>query len=103
MTEHGAQGGFLPEQVTDLFPAWQVWRKPLHTPAGGQAVLVVNLSNRSQTVTVLFEQVDPSGRLGAAVRATDVWSGAAVGVDEDRAVFPSIAPHDSVFVVLSPK
>ena len=99
-TEHGADGGFLPEQRTDLYPTWQVWRKPLTTPTKGQAVLVINLSDEPQDVTVRYVDVDAG--LGDDVVATDVWTGQQVSVGKSAAVLKGIEPHGNVFLVLKP-
>jgi hypothetical protein len=100
LTEHGAGGGFLPEQRTDLYPVWQIWRKPLNSPEKGQAVLVINLSPRPQDVTVSYADVDIS--LGDAVKAIDVWSGKGVPTDRTATVLKEIEPHGCVFLILTP-
>ena len=97
LTEHGA-GGFLPEQRTDRYPVWQIWRKPLRTPAKGQAVLVINEEERDVNVT--YADIDPS--LGDAVLATDVWTGAKVDLPKSVAALKGIEPHGNLFLVLRP-
>ena len=100
LTEHGAGGGFLPEQRTDRYPVWQIWRKPLRTPAKGQAVLVINLSEEERDVNVTYADIDPS--LGDAVLATDVWTGAKVDLPKSVAALKGIGPHGNRFLVLRP-
>ena len=97
-TEHGA--GFLPEQRTDRYPVWQIWRKPLRTPAKGQAVLVINLSEEERDVNVTYAEIDPG--LSDAVLATDVWTGAKVGLPKSAAQLKGIEPHGNRFLVLRP-
>ena len=103
-TEHGAGGGVLPEQRTDLYPTWMIWRKPLRTPAGGQAVLVINLSDQLQDVTVMYSAIDPSLGGGGRVEGTDVWSGAKLdlGNNATATTFKGVESHGNVFAVLRP-
>ena len=73
------------------FPVWQVWRKPLQPRQGKQAeaVLVINLSEQPQNVTLASD----------GVTATDVWTGEGVSVGSKSTVF-DLAPHASRFLVL---
>ena len=96
-TEHGARGR-MGKNVT--YPDWMVWRKPLRKPAGGQAVLVINLSDAPVDVAVPFKDLDLASGVGAA---TDAWTGRSVIVGADGLALKSIDPHDSVFYVLAPR
>ena len=101
-TAHGASGKINPKHPNVIFPVWQVWRKPLASPAGGQAVLVINLSEKPQDVRVTFAALRLEIPPGARVKAVGVWTGAEVhGVDETSIKFAGIASHDSAYVVLS--
>jgi alpha-galactosidase len=100
-TAHGASGKISPKHGNVTYPTWQVWRKPLADPKGGQAVLVINLSEEPQDVSFAYEDIDPS--LGSSPSATDVWTGGAVPVARSSASFKDIASHDSVFIILAPR
>lgn len=75
--------------------AYQVWAKPM--PGGGQAVYVVNRSNKPVTLAVNLASV---GLVGT-VRARDVWNQKDLGSISGTFPIPSLGVHDSVLVRFS--
>ena len=96
-TAHGASGK-VGGNVS--YPTWQAWQKPLAQPAGARAVLVINLSERPQDVSVSFKSLGVAQ--GRRVAATDAWTGAPApsAVGAHGLSLAGVASHDSVFLVL---
>ena len=85
------------------YPDWQVWRKPLTTPAGGHAILIINLSQQKQDVNVTYAELGLPALKAPGV--TDAWTGERItaGVEELGLYMRGIDSHDSVFLVISPR
>lgn len=87
---------------------WQVWQKPLARPAGGIAVLAINLSEEEQDkIEVSFAELGLPAA-GARVSATDAWTGepvrpTVVSIGRQQLVFEDLGRHDCVFLILSVK
>lgn len=79
-------------------PPSQVWAKPIASPPGAVAVLVVNGALLNQSVTVPLALVNVTD--GAAA-ARDVWEHMDLGIVSGNFTV-SLGPHDSALLLLSP-
>jgi len=100
-TAHGANGKVAPHGRGNVtYPDWMVWRKPLSEPRGGEAVLVINLSDSPVDVAISFSELGMDG----VSSVTDVWTGRPVRPgSSDGLDLMGLGPHDSVFYVLTPE
>ena len=123
-TAHGAGGNISPKTPKITYPDWQVWTKPLATGgdrgANQMAVLVINISEDPQSVSISYETLGINAKRVEAegwsdngnkdvagkrtkVTAKDAWTNVEVeaGVGKTGLSLDSIASHDSAFLVLS--
>lgn len=77
--------------------SWRVWAKAM--PAGGQAVLVINLGGSPVDVSVDLSAIGLKG--GKATSARDIWAGKDVGSVTGTWTVKALASHDSAFVRFS--
>ena len=74
-----------------------LWAKKM--PDGGQAVLVINLSNAPLDLKVALSDVGLPA--AASVKARDVWAHADLGTVSGTWTITALQAHDSQFVVFS--
>jgi len=79
------------------FPSWQVLYKPL--PGGRTAVLIINSSPDTQSLSVQWSQV-PGLSAGGTYRVRDVWAHAELGSFTGGYTAIGLTPHDSAFLVV---
>lgn len=97
----GHPGSLADEDKDNAGKAYQVWAKP--QAGGAMAVLLVaraldQLSARPIDLSLRLSNFVPAGKV--AVR--DIWRQKELGQHSGTLVFPAVAPHDSVFLLLTP-
>ena len=91
-------------ELTGSTTGIQVWIKEFTTPAPQIALLFVNVGQTELSYDLAAARL-PAALLGKAVAVRDVWGQAPL---EDLAAgadikFAKVAPHDSRFLLLTPK
>lgn len=81
-----------------VFPAWQLWSKPLPVPyPGWQAVLLINLQSSHRKLSFSLTDI---GIDAQQVEAVDVWSAQKILIDGTFS--DSLDGHDSRFLMVPP-
>lgn len=81
---------------------WQVWAKPLSSSDSTHAVLALNAGESPVNITLPLGLV-AIGLEGGPCKARDVWARADIADVEDAWDVIGLGPHDSRFVVLTPR
>jgi hypothetical protein len=76
----------------------QIWAGPLSR--GNVVVLLLNTGHHSSIITASWSQVGLEQ--GTAVRATDLWTGASMGVLTTNSISATVGMHDVAAIRLSP-
>ena len=100
----GHPGTLVDQDKDSAGGAWQVWAKP--QPQSAVAVLLLNTHTAVQDLSLRLSNyvntATPAGG-GGGVLVRDVWNRKGLGlVTNGTLSFPQVAPHDSVFLTLTP-
>ena len=96
LTDRASWQGTLADEDKDNAGAeWQVWSKPM--PQDSVAVLLINAADGVADLSLIL-----SNHVGGQVAVRSIWDGKDLGVHSGVMYFPSMAAHDSVFLLLTP-
>ena len=86
-------------------PSWQAWYKPIMPIHEGlpdrAAILIANHDDKAANITINLCEV-PNIRVCLHFDIRDVWARQSVSGAGNLYNTPSLASHDSVFIVISP-
>lgn len=84
----------------EVFPTFQIWKKPLTDNNSEVAVLVINLYNTTLPEGSAPVTLEELGMSGKDADVTEVWSGAMARVVDGKVAVGALKAHESFFAIV---